>query len=390
MSGLRELFLILLAIYGVECCFWVRREAAAFRAWIGKKSHLVIASALPGGEVGGLFVGNPLPPLGTVYVCQEWPLSLSPEAAYSYVAQAWPPARQHLQQGRLVRFDDLRVIEADDKSLRVNGELFVKTTSPRLARHLAALLRELRDLSVARRERAIESALAQLFDTPAIEQRVEDCRARSKTLRRLCNAELVHLFVVCPVVVEMGAFSAAWPFLAGGLALLSGAVLLAYWRAHAALWPEDKAGRWSVVATLLLSPPAAIRAHDLLTRDLLAEFHPLAVASVLCEQEEIAALAAATLRDARFPAYPVCPSEDDAACRTEAWSRERLTRALERFVERIGGTTALVDAPPERLSEDCRAYCPRCTNQFVLSEGTCHACGGRPLVPFAEAVAGRR
>ena len=390
MSGLRELFLILLAIYGLECCFWVRREVAAFRAWIGKKTRIVIGSALPGGEEGGLFVGNPLPPLGTVYVCQQWPLSLSPEAAFSYVAQAWPPAQPHLQRAKLVRFDELRDVQAVDKSVRVNGDLYLKTASPLLARRIARLLRALRDLPPARREKTIESALAQLFDTQAIEARIEACRARSKPLLLACNAELAHLFLVCPVVIEMGMFSAAWPFLAGGLVLLSGGVLAAYWRAHAALWPEDKTDRWSVVATLLLSPPAAIRANDLLTRHLVAEFHPLAVARVLCGEKDFEVLAEATLRDARFPAFPVCPSDDEVARRTEEWSRQRLTRALERFVEKCGGSDRLASVPPERISADCLAYCPRCTSQFTRPEGTCHACGDRPLVPFAGAAAGAR
>lgn len=68
MSPLEELYLVLAAIYLIDCLHWVRRDAQVFRArW--RRFELQSGGALFGNDTSGLNFAWPLPPLGTIYVC---------------------------------------------------------------------------------------------------------------------------------------------------------------------------------------------------------------------------------------------------------------------------------------------------------------------------------
>src|SRR5258708_36785352 len=97
MGDLEGLLLVVAAIYLAECVVWVPRGAVVFhRYWI-KTWRLLHPSAVIGNDRGGLFLANPLPPLGTGLLSRQFMVSLSPEAAYSYTAASinpnWPPTQ---------------------------------------------------------------------------------------------------------------------------------------------------------------------------------------------------------------------------------------------------------------------------------------------------------
>jgi hypothetical protein len=134
---------------------------------------------------------------------------------------------------------------------------------------------------------------------------------------------------------------------------------------------------------MLLAPPSAVRAHDVLSRHLLENFHPLALAEVLCAPETCQAFARQVLLDLRYPAFPVWPTNEAGPSSTEQWSRAVWLEAVENFVRRAGWKPEALVAPPRPLEPGNRSYCPRCGAQFIARKGTCADCGGRPLLPFA-------
>ena len=81
MSDLELLFLVLVVIYGWECACWVRRGSVALRTWFGRRWRLAHPGELLGNQRGGFVFAPPLPPLGTVLTGNQYPLSLSAEAA---------------------------------------------------------------------------------------------------------------------------------------------------------------------------------------------------------------------------------------------------------------------------------------------------------------------
>jgi hypothetical protein len=131
---------------------------------------------------------------------------------------------------------------------------------------------------------------------------------------------------------------------------------------------------------MVMAPPTAIRGVDLLGRNLLEEFHPIAVAHVLCRPERFREFARETLQDLRHPFFPSAPTNDTASVRTEEWFRDEIIAAVETTVRQAGLDPAKLAAPPEASDPSHQSYCPRCGAQFVRAEGTCADCGGLPLL----------
>jgi hypothetical protein len=383
MGDLEGLLLVVAAIYLAECVVWVPRGAVVFhRYWI-KTWRLLHPSAVIGNERGGLSLANPLPPLGTVLLSRQFMVSLSPEAAYSYTAACINPHWRPVQLARHVRWEAIQSVEVDGKAVFVNAEPFFRAPSPLAARPLADFLRRLHSLKVPERESAIRKKLEEAFDNEEISARLAEYQALARPVRWLANLLFAYVFVLAPMLVGAFGFGhLGWALLAGLLAQTITAAML-FRRAHRALFPDASAERFTPFVTMLLAPPTAIRAHDLLSRHLLEPFHPLAVAQVLCSPERFEEFARRTLLDLRFPMLPICPAGTPEAARTEQWSRQAVLGAAEKCIQRAGLRPEKLLQPPAPAEPRNLSYCPRCGGQFLSVELTCGDCGGRPLERFS-------
>jgi hypothetical protein len=140
--------------------------------------------------------------------------------------------------------------------------------------------------------------------------------------------------------------------------------------------------RFSSITRASSTGANAIRAPDILARHLLENFHPLALARVLCPRESFEEFARQVLLDSRYPLFPVSPKSDPAAVAAEQWFRDAAMNAVEKYVASAGLQPVGLTAPPLPAEPANRSYCARCGAQFVMTEGSCADCGGRPLQPF--------
>jgi hypothetical protein len=383
MGDLEGLLLVVAAIYLAECVVWVPRGAVVFhRYWI-KTWRLLHPSAVIGNDRGGLFLANPLPPLGTILLSRQFMVSLSPEAAYSYTAASINPNWRPIQLARHVGWEAILSVEVDGKAVFVNAKPFFRALSPSAARLLAGFLRRVSALKASEREAAIRQRLAEAFDGEKISARLAESQTLARPVRWLANVLFAYVFVLAPILVwQFGFGHLGWALLAGLLAQTITAALL-FRRAHRALFPDASAERFTPFVTMLLAPPTAIRAHDLLSRHLLERFHPLAVARVLCPSRRFEEFARRTLLDLRYPMLPICPAATTEAARTEEWSRQAVLEAAEKFIERVSLRPEELLKPPAPAEARNLAYCPRCGGQFLSVELTCGDCGGRPLERFS-------
>jgi len=277
LSPLEELYLVLAAIYFVDCLHWVRRDAQVFRArW--RRFELQQGGALFGNDVSGLNLAWPLPPMGTIYVCAG------------------------------------------------KGD----------------------------------------YDTRWIAGRRAQADAARALVLPWAHAQFLLCFVLAPIAIEQIGLVPLLPWLLAAVVAVQLGGLFAFARAHARLWPGERGRRRGQLAALALSPPGLMRAADVLSRDLFAGRASLAVACVLLERAAFEREAGRVLREARHPA-----TGD--------------VRELERFLRDQRLDPERLDAPPERLAEDCLCYCPRCQTQFVIRAGSCERCSGLALVPFGPA-----
>lgn len=383
MSDLQLLFLVLACVYTWECACWLRRGSVAFLTWFGRRWRAVHPGTLLGNQNGSLLIAAPLPPLGHVLTGNQFPLSLSADGVLAYVSTNVNPGWRPQQSGRFFRFDEIKAVEVKGKKLLINGESVFKAASPHFATHLARTVRQLLKTAAAERSAAIEKVFRASFDTKAIEKLWAEFQKQTGAMRWLANALLVYLFAIAPAAIWHFSLKLTWEPLLVGLFGLTTAIAVLFRRAHKTFHPEAEDDRFTHFLTILLSPATAIRAQDVLSRPLLENFHPLAIAAVFCPENQFREFARRVLIDVRFPALPVCASAQADAEATERESRAQLQKTVEAFLSRNKLKPEELVRPPKQLDETCRAYCPRCYAQFTSDAATCADCGGLPLQPFA-------
>ena len=386
MSDLQWLFVILALLYLWECACWIRRGSVAFRTWMARRWTVVHPGALLGNQKAGFVFTHPLPPLGTIFSGNQLPLSLSPDGALAFVAPSVNPGWRPPQNGQLLPWSELSQVQVVGKTLRLKGQTFVQTGSATFAKWLAAELRQMAQVPVSSRSRCIEELLKQTLDTAAIQQRLRLFEQQTRSLRLMTNTLFVYLFVLAPAVIWQFGLSATWPGLLAGLLACTGAAAFLFRRAHRGLYPEAEDERFTHFLIILLSPATAIRAHDLLSRPLLDNFHPLAVAKVLVPARQFEEFARNVLRELRYPAMPLCPRPDQAACATESSWRTALRSHIEKFTVQNGLNPDELLEGPKQADSSCRSYCPRCGAQYTTPDGICADCGGLALVAFPQEV----
>jgi hypothetical protein len=382
MSDLELLFLVLAALYAWECTGWLRRGSVAFVTWLSGHWRVRQPGSLLGNQRGGLIFLPPLPPLGGILTGTQLPLSISPDAVLAFVSSSINPGWRPPQTGKLFRFDEIRTVEARGKNVLVNGGVLAHVGSPTFAGWLSRELRQLAKTSAAKREQAIKELVRGCFDHRAIESRWQEFQKRTAWIQTLANCVLIHLFLLSPLVLHRWGLRQSWPGLLAGLLALTTATALLFRRAHKHFYPEAGEDRFTHFLTILLAPATTARANDILSRPLLENFHPLAIAKRFCSEKDFREFARQTLREIYHPALPLCPGNDVLAQATERYARALLRTTIEAFLAENGVAPETLLTPPAPSDESCRIYCPRCLAQFTITTGVCADCGGLELAPL--------
>jgi hypothetical protein len=379
MPELESLLLVLLVVYGTECLVWVPLGAIAFAAFRGPRFGIRHPSPLAGNQRGGIVVAQPFPPLGFLFMARQFPVSLSADGIFSFVASTVHRDRRPLQPATYFTYSELKDVRAEGKKVIVNRKLFLKAASTIESQRVVRVISEIAKLNPAKRISAIRDFVGRMFDTEMIEGQIKRFMTRGLLLRRLGNLLLIFLFIIAPAIIWRFGFRASgWPLIAT-LFLQTIPITFLFWRAHRQLFPTGSDERFVPLMLMLLAPASAIRAHDFLSRHALAEFHPLAVAKVLCPAETFAAFSRFTVADLRYPMYPITGNGLPEAIKTEESFRSATLEAAEHLAIRAGIMVSKIADKPS-LEAETQSYCPRCGMQFVAEEAVCNDCGGRPAI----------
>jgi hypothetical protein len=245
------------------------------------------------------------------------------------------------------------------------------------------MLQEMAATSEADRGRLIGEYLDRWTDNAAAAERFSELTELSGPLRTSGFTLFMLAFIVGPALYY-SPWPSTWPVVTVYFVMLFSTWMLTVWDYAACrkrLLGEKFSVRFRHTGMLLLSPASAMRSSEVLLRNGLATFHPLATAAVLCTKDRFAALSRPMLLALGHPMPGEVPSES-AAGRIDAWFRKKLLKRLNALLRRVEVDPAELLRPAEPL-HDSRSYCPRCHNQFVLAEGTCADCGGLALVAYA-------
>ncbi len=375
MTEVQVLFLILAGVYLLQCLGWAPLESEVLRiGWRFRAKILPHGLPLRFGR-HKLFLLNPFSPLAGAIICELFPSVRTSDDGFT--ADSTSPKAEGVTGGQTIRLNwhEKQQVHSEDKEVRSAGQVLFVAHSEAYAAFLAGVLGRVRKKSPQERDRAFEREFEKMFDTKKVAERLDEYKSHAAFLRTTCVLLFVFLFLMAPVLIRLRGLERIWPVLLAYLIWSLAWVGWSFLRAHRALYPERKEGRWQQVMVLVLSPFSAIRANDVLLRDLFCAFHPLAVSCVLLSKEDARAQAERNLRQSLFR------TDRDAASSDAA-----MRRALESFLAKNGIAREELLRPPRRESQNCQTYCPLCLAQFVLAEGECPDCGDVQLKQFLPKV----
>ena len=380
MSEGQTLLLILILLYVFECLIWVKRESVAFVASLGGGWRLKVPPSWLGNANGGILFLNPLPPAGRVFVSHLSPISISPSGICAYNLQTLPSeARSPGHTGRFLPFNKVTRSTSDGVYLLVNDERFAKCATARQARTLAKLIGEIAKASTAKRERLARNWISKQFAMDAAAARLAEGNAVIEPIRELSLILFLFLFFVTPLLVSTFGLTGLIIPVAAVMVILAVLIGILFYRAHKQLFPAETSERFENLVKMILCPPVSIRAPDVLTRNLLAEYSPLVLANLLAGSSEQQFMRAFIL-DLQYPLKHEVA--DETAAKTIGWTAaEQLNVCLEQV--KGGRYLKLEDlSAPSQRENNSISYCPRCRCQFVVSAIECPDCPGIEVVEF--------
>lgn len=368
LDDAEQLFVVLGALYLLECCWWVRGDTQRlFTGWFSRWSSLPPHS--PSVATWRLTFANPVP-WSESYAAER--LSLALDGHRVLVPQLDPSSGGE----RFVswEWDSLETVVAAGREVRSGLSLIGSYSSGSVAAAIADRLERVRSAPRGDRMSMAETVIAESWDSHAAFARLRGWR-RTVWFVDALGGLLALLGLVAGPCVHAGRvlLPADLPFI---LVILSLGLWMATAVAGAAIPasqmpadPDARKHRW----TAFLSPASAMRLADRLGRDLLAGYEPLVVALVCGHPRTVDPVAVEWLRDSVHPAFPPGVS-DTSAVETLRWYQDRRAACAQRAVVAAGFDpgTWLGAPTPDR---DAVAYCPRCHRQFVDTTAVCCGCG---------------
>jgi hypothetical protein len=210
------------------------------------------------------------------------------------------------------------------------------------------------------------------LNTESVARYLKVFRRRSLWLKIATNLQFFFLFFLLPVAI--GTFVPRILWLAIFMVVATSiSIAVEFWSLHRELLTKSKDTRFKATLTIALSPISAIRACDALCRDLVVNYHPVAVAGAICSDAEFETLAGEQLRRSKFSVF------------ASQWYHKKLEDLIEQVIRQKGLQPDQLLVPAIQTS-GCILYCPRCLAQYLTKRAECADCGYEALKAFQEPV----
>lgn len=380
MTDLQTLYLTFVVLWLVEGILWLPSTAVLFVTYPWA-ARLRAAGAHLGGERGQLLMTDPWPGLALPIAGQFPGLWFSPD----FVLRIAHPASSHADSaGSTVPVDNLGAVQTDDDTLFLDGRPFVKLGSPLAAELAARLLCELQRSDSTERETCIRKHVRAMFDESEIAATRDQFGRHVLPLRILCPALLLWLLGAAPVLTYVLPLEISVLTILAGYAVLAVAIGVTAYRLSGVQGMTTRWQRVGLLIRILLYPPAAVRAVDSFGLNALAQYHPVALAGVVCRPPLFADFASKVLRHLTYPLAADTPAGSEVGAEALAWYREILREKvaaclLSHGIERTAALTWGL-----AIDQVGTSYCPRCLIVYDGDRGECSDCAGIRLKPLRE------
>jgi len=333
-----------------------------------------------GNASGGILLLNPLPPAGRVFLSHLSPISISPSGICAFNLQTLPSeARSPYQSGQFLPFNKIKDSSSDGAYLLINKEKFTKCATTKQAHALAKLIAAMAKASGSKRESTARTWVVKQFAVVDAAALLKESAALIEPIQQMGVILFLFLFVFTPsLAFTFGAAPLIIP-VAGVMVALAIEIAIMFHRAHKKLYPAESSERLESLVKMILCPPVSIRAADILTKNLLAQYSPIVLASVLPGSGEKQFVRSVIL-DLKHPLRHEVTDAD--AEKTIEWTAsEQLNVCMDQVKKGRYLKPQELLAPAQR-EENSISYCPRCRCQYVVNDGECPDCPGVELVDF--------
>lgn len=340
MSDGEQLLLILSLIYLSGCLLWINRRTILFTSGFGRDWKAVVADYRWGNSSGRVFLLNPFPPLGFLFVSKLLPISLSTTNIVAYNVQTVGNSGRPPQSGRTALITPNMRFSRRGSVLIVDGKSFCDIGDVETAHKLVVLLNKIKVLDECSREKAICDFWRTRLNVHRSKKEIRAVMAASRNMRQFCALLFFVTFAILPLAAILLGIDLAVLLGAGILLSFALAICLMYHLCHSRYFPTCKDGLWGDLTKMMLCPPSAIRACDLIMEKLSARLDALPLAVLLLHGAERDVFLSEYLADLASPYIP--DDMSDIIRSTCLWQNRAILRIgiaeipmLKRFAHRV-------------------------------------------------------
>jgi hypothetical protein len=290
-------------------------------------------------------------------------------------------ASRPVQTGRVLLYEQIDDVRTDGKNLMLNGTRFSKCASLDQADAFAKLIKQVAQEPVEIREKTIREFIAALFSKADALTRLEQASDMASEIRWTGLAFFMFLYVLVPVMTSIYGFIRFFIPVVAAMLFSASLVAVQYARAHKRLYPMKKSERIGNIVKMVLCPPLAIRAADLLSLEAISCFHPILVGTLLLGNDT-PVFHHSLIRDLQYPLQH--NHTDPQTLSIVSWYSAVERDAVTNFLKLECSTTFDDFFTPPLWDEFSTVYCPRCSCQFAGSVGDCPDCPGVGTLPISE------
>ncbi len=380
MTDSETLYLVLVVLYLLEGAAWVPRGSIALVARSATWALTRLPHRTIGNARGGAVLGFPFLSEATVFIVPQWPVSMSPQGILFWVAESMELEERAAHPGHFFRFDTIRSIAADGRSISINNEFITEVVSPGLAEQIAEIVQSLRILPENDRTRAIDDFLGKRFDVTATKTRLASFYENTSGLRTSSFILWLITLVVIPALALRYGFERIWILALAVMYTSMWITTISWVRLHRRYFPRERLARWGYAFMLAIVPISAMRALDLLAKRLLHDVHPGTAVAAMVPKERARRFLSYLMRDARHPMHPTSPVEEAEVQATEAFYRNAVATRMAGMIQALGYRPDELAAIPVATGDiEGEMVCPRCHARYTAEMRACEDCGGIDL-----------
>ena len=369
IDDIEQIFIVLGALYVIECCWWLRGESVSFYTW-------------PANRWSNLPSENPRPLNWRLTWANPWP------GGQSFVSERFPcPFDEHRllvpkidsntgnESFVAYEYESLEPIKTKNSGV-ISGDILIgEFSSQALANSVAKPLECLRVAEPGKRKQIVEESLADRWSYTKAHQRLSGWKKKTSMLRWFGSMLIVHGLIIGLLVYEFRGSLPLWlpegVFISFLLNWLTTAMLGLHLSSGQSA-SEQSASIHRLIP--FLSPVSAMRVTETSGRDILASFEPLLAALVTSDDYGLDSAVAFWFRDTIYPTQNLSAEPDKKVVETLQVYQQKC-KDLANGAIRSAGFDPVCFLKAPSVEDDALAYCPRCRRTFREHIVECFYCG---------------